>query len=943
MQQLTVQEPEISGVKNNEARNIGIALIGVLVFGTFAAASIAISRFDGPIASIWIPNALAVAILLRARLTNEIPFFAAIFLSTASVNLVMDFATIPAVLFACANVAEVGIAAGLTRKLCGKDIDMESMIDLCRLILAAGIIAPAVSSVIALGGMMQSGVQIFAAWLTWFITGGLGMIIIVPLALLFANSLSLKERYSGSELGRNAAILIAGIVATALVFNQSSFPLLFIVPPIVLLCAFRLGSLGTAIFVLFVAIIASAFTWAGTGPITLISGPMETRLLLIQAFVAASFLTGLPAAAILAGRQRLTEELANRERQLALLADNITDAVLRYDSSGICTYASASVTDVLGEPAESFIGNRASSRMHPDAREKISGAESRLLNGESEKERFTYRRFLDSEDGNPVYIEAECAIANNTQNGEPRGIVVSARDVTERVELELQLIRARRHAENAARAKSEFLANMSHEIRTPMNGVLGFAELMMQSDLNEEQQRHAELIVQSGRSMMLLLNDILDLSKIEAGQINIDSRPIDLQDLIEECADLHRASAEKKNIVLTVDGEEDHPWVHTDGLRLRQIIHNLVGNAVKFTETGEIKVSYSTQGEQITVAVKDTGIGISADRLDRIFNPFEQGENDTARRYGGTGLGLSISRQLAELLGGFLDASSSPGIGTCFTLTLPLVEVSHGMFAEDEPDLTEPELLPQAARILLAEDHDINRLLVTSMLERCNQKVSIAHDGNEAIEMILDSYLKEEPYDLVLMDVQMPGCDGYAATRAIRAEGIRADVLPIIALTANAFPEDIAAARDAGMQAHLSKPLSFSQLVPALQRWLPTKIVEEEGQLFTEPRTDTEGHANVHEFDATAGKAAHSPALFERWQERRSEAIEAVDAAVREGRLTGIEGDELARLVHKLAGTAGMFGEEELGDRAAAFERALRSEVDAEIRVQLAMDLLKAA
>ncbi|MEP5936750.1 MAG: ATP-binding protein [Erythrobacter sp.] len=522
-------------------------------------------------------------------------------------------------------------------------------------------------------------------------------------------------------------------------------------------------------------------------------------------------------------------------------------------------------------------------------------------------------------------------------------MVVSARDVTERVELELLLTRSRRHAENAAQAKSEFLANMSHEIRTPMNGVLGFAELMMQSELDDQQQRHAELIVQSGRSMMLLLNDILDLSKIEAGQINIDSGPVDLHSLVGECADLHRASAEKKDITLTFESLDEKLWVQTDGLRLRQIILNLVGNAVKFTEEGEITVSYAAQADQFSVCVKDTGIGISAERLGRIFDPFEQGENDTSRRFGGTGLGLSISRQLAELLGGFLDVDSSPGLGTRFTLTLPLIEAAHGAFREDEPKISEPETLPQSSRILLAEDHDVNRLLVTSMLERCGQHVSIAHDGNEAVAMVLESYLREEPYDLVLMDVQMPGCDGYAATRAIRTEGIRGDVLPIIALTANAFPEDIAAAKDSGMQAHLSKPLSFSQLVGALQRWLPIKIVEEEGRLFTESRTEADPEGNVHEFDAKAGKASHSPALIERWQERRREALQAVDTAVRQGRLTGCEGDDLARLVHKLAGTAGMFGEEELGDRAAAFERALRSEVDAEIRAKLAMDLLEAA
>ena len=944
MEQLMGHQPRAEGAKLSETRNIGIALASGLLFGVLAYASIGISRYEGPIASIWLPNAVAVAILLRVQLSNSIPYYAAIFMASASVNMAMDFPAFQGLIYAVANVVEISLATVLTRKFCGRQIDMESMPDLGWLILSAGFIAPAVSATIALVGLTDGGVAPVDAWLSWFLTGGLGMIVIVPLLLLFANSVDKKEQFSGPELGRTILILSAGAGCTMLVFYQSSYPLLFIVPPIVLLCAFRLGSLGTAAFVLLVSVIATVMTWLGTGPINLVTVSMETRLHVMQAFVAASFLTGLPVAAILAGRERMTEELANGERQLALLADNITDAVLRYDLHGICTYASPSVVDVLGESTETFVGNRATARMHPDAREKIAAAENRLLNGDSEKERFTYRRFLDSTDGTPVYIEAECAIAYNSETQEPEGIVVSARDVTERVELELQLTRARRHAENAANAKSEFLANMSHEIRTPMNGVLGFAELIMQSELDQEQRRHAELIVQSGRSMMLLLNDILDLSKIEAGQINIDSRPVDLDSLVDECAALHRASAEKKNIELAFDGQDDKPWVQTDGLRLRQIILNLVGNAVKFTEQGKITVSYATQGDQITISVKDTGIGISSQRLDRIFNPFEQGENDTARRYGGTGLGLSISRQLAELLGGFLDVQSTPGIGTCFTLSLPLIETSHGAFREDEPELSEPATLPQASRILLAEDHDVNRLLVTAMLERCGQTVSIAHDGNEAVEMILSSYLNEEPYDLVLMDVQMPGCDGYAATRAIREEGIRGDVLPIVALTANAFPEDIAAARDAGMQAHLSKPLAFSQLVSTLQRWLPTKIVEEEGRLFTESRADSDNDAgSVHEFDARAGKSSHSPALIERWQQRRREALEAVDKAVREGRLVGCDGDDLARLVHKLAGTAGMFGEEELGDRAAAFERALRSEVDAEIRAKLAMDLLEAA
>jgi integral membrane sensor domain MASE1 len=294
MHQLAVQEPYAPTGTCSDARNIWIAFIGAALFSVLAVASILISRFDGLIASIWLPNALAVAVLLRARLTNEIPFYAGIFLSSAAVNLLMGFDTLQAVIFAIANLVEIAIASILTRKLCGNDIDMESMLDLAKLILAAGIIAPVVSATIALYGLLEGGALPAAGWLSWFITDGLGMIVFVPLALLFAGPIAMRDKYNGPELGKNVAIIIAGAGVTILVFYQSDFPLLFIVPPIVLLCAFRLGSLGTAVFVLLVALIASIMTWSGTGPINLMSGPMQTKLLVMQTFVAASFFPACP-------------------------------------------------------------------------------------------------------------------------------------------------------------------------------------------------------------------------------------------------------------------------------------------------------------------------------------------------------------------------------------------------------------------------------------------------------------------------------------------------------------------------------------------------------------------------------------------------------------------------------------------------------------------------
>ncbi|MGB3469663.1 MAG: ATP-binding protein [Erythrobacter sp.] len=1010
-----------------DLRSVLGAAIGAALYFALASFSLALSSFDSTLATVWLPSAGAVAFLLCVRLPNEVPFLIAAFVASFTANLIHGSGVDASFVFSIANFANVTSVIWLTRRSSGPRPDMSHLPTLASFVFAGGLVGPLLSACIAatgIGWLISAGGEA-ASWMAiwngasaWFLTDSMGMVLIVPPILLIANLKGSWRERNISNLLERVALLVFSVVCVIMVFSQNAFPLLFLITPITLVHAFRLGSAGTALHVALVALVATAMTWWGLGPIVAASELHSVRLLLIQAFIAANFLTGLPISAILAGRNRLTEELTAGRRELKLLADNITDAVLQLDTTGVCTYASPSVREVLGREPDEFVGTRITERAHEDATDRIAEVLDKLLGGQSEKERLTYRRFLDDADGMPVFIEADCAIALDPMNGEKEGIVISARDITERVELELLLTRARRHAENAANAKSEFLANMSHEIRTPMNGVLGFAELMLQGELDSEQRRHTEMIVQSGRSMMLLLNDVLDLSKIEAGQINIDTGPIDLHATLEECVALHRLTATKKGLHIRLVQDDPtgrtgsaarrqtdlSPNIVTDGLRLRQIVLNLVGNAVKFTESGTVHVAYSVSDNALCVRVRDTGIGISAARLDTIFSPFTQGESVTARRYGGTGLGLSISRQLASLLGGVIDVESEPGVGSTFTLTLPtrvMPRAATGAEAKVEtkavvPASAVPEDLPPFARILLVEDHDVNRLLVTEMLKRCGQSVAIAHDGNEAISMVMDSMMRGHQYDLVLMDVQMPQCDGYAATRAIREEGIGPDTLPIIALTANAFPEDVAAARSAGMQGHLAKPIVFADLAKALQRWLPTRIVEapmDRDIAAADPETDeeTDGEtgsekANVLDLvprassttedaerdrgiaaqttvatentasavaipGAKVSRPGHSAALFNRWLTRRSETVEAVRDALAQGALTAEKNDKVAAAkqsdliacIHKLAGTAATFGEQQLGDKASKLEMALRKQASAPIAERLAFELLALA
>ncbi|MCK4626825.1 MAG: response regulator, partial [Phycisphaerae bacterium] len=664
-------------------------------------------------------------------------------------------------------------------------------------------------------------------------------------------------------------------------------------------------------------------------------------------------------------RRRIEETIRKSERRFRDIAESMSDWIWETDTNCVYTYCSRSVSDIIGYSRKDVIGKTPFDFMIPKDAERLRPYLEEII-----RQRCSFRNLENwniTNNGRRV-----CLLTNGSPIFDDDGELVGYRgidtDITRRKRAEEELRQAKETAENATidmaetneqleaaierankmataaemadQTKSEFLANMSHEIRTPLTAILGYTELMMDPEQESDERTKCLTIVRrNGEHLLMLINDILDISKIEAGKLTIESRRYSIPPVVSEVLSMMRVRAIDKGITLSAEYAGPLPKeITSDEARLRQSLINLVGNAVKFTDTGGVKMIVSFLHEwrdgtpAVEIKVTDTGIGISPENLDKLFEAFTQADASTSRKYGGTGLGLAITRRIAELMGGELKAESTFGEGSTFTITIPAGDIEGVEMLEHPAEAVirqsaEVQMSSDALsgkRILLAEDGEDNMRLIKAILKKAGAEVVGVENGLLAVEQT-----ESQKFDVILMDMQMPEMDGYEATAHLRKNGYTS---PIIALTAHAMASDREKCIKAGCDDHLTKPIERAKFIPTIARYAGVVASEQtENEAPAEPPQPAPRptEAKPENNELIISELIDDPDLGD----IIGDFVEGLSGRLEEMRQSSSNNDHerLQRLSHQLKGAGGSYGYPMLTEAAKALEDAAKAgDIEAE-------------
>jgi PAS domain S-box-containing protein len=885
---------------------------------------------ESGVSVVWPPSGFVLAVLLRLGMRAIVPLW----IGAAMANLIWSpVSPIVSVLLPGLTVSEALIGILLLR-LVGFDSALRRLRDIAALVAVGAPISTLLNALATLYVTNALGTTSWADYwdnmlLFWGGNAG-GILTITPGLLILTNR---GEQSISTESWIEAGLL------TLLAFAALQLPVIwpdvtetgaaaFIVFPIVAWVALRAPRRVSIAVALCVS--AAALLTANLGGVRLLGADdVLSQLIGLQSFIACLMLTCLLLAALNLDKAQIEARLREREQFLSLAILGSNDGIWDWRPSEHRLWLSPRWKEQLGYGEDELPDSLStwSALVHREDRDRVAQRFSDFLEGRATSfemvQRFRHKL------GHDVHILTR-GIKMKDEEGRVTRVVGVHTDVTELLSaqeelrhqaaslatLARDLEEQRRTADAANTAKSQFLATMSHEIRTPMNGIIGMLSLMLDSKLNPDQKRWASTALDSAETLLTIINDILDLSKLDAGKTDVELLDFDVAGLIDGVTALLKVRATAKGIALRTDIAPNVPkWLKSDPTRLRQILFNLVGNAVKFTQQGEVMVRASVgairaDSCELRIDVTDTGIGIDRDKMPELFEPFRQGDSGMARRFGGTGLGLAIVKRLVKLLGGSVAVQSTVNAGSTFTVVLPCTIVASPLARPAAlPRAAEQEWHPRAS-ILIAEDNDINRELVTQMLARLGHDGVTASNGREAL-----AAAQGRAFDLILMDIQMPEMDGVSAAAAIRALPGEHGSAPIVAVTANAMVGDRERYLASGFDDYLAKPLHLDQLQEVIARWThkPHGSVERSGdqQVLDRARVSEirNGLSNVE----LAALAERLPKELDTQIDRAQHAIRANDA------------DGVRMAWRALRDSAVEFG---LRDLAALADRVARDTVD---------------